>query len=263
MSFYGSSFSFDGISCEEYGLMLYDFNNTGMKASEFTTGMDVIEDRLPQRARSLFYGTGYKDPLEFTLVFGVADSSEPIDRQEMEVLASWLTEHDDYKWLTIDQEDMVGIRYRCIMTDLKMLEFAGDKWALSCEVHCDSPFAYTMPEKFSYTVNGTADVVLHSRSSSNRPYYPPTTIALNGSGDFSVVNHSDGNYETKFTGVPQTSDIIDIDSENGIITTSHGLNVYPNFNFKFPRLVRGDNHLTITGKGTIVFVCEFPVNVGG
>ena len=40
-------------------------------------------------------------------------------------------------------------------------------------------------------------------------------------------------------------------------------NLYPYCNFKFPRLVRGDNHVKITGKVKITFTCECPVMVGG
>lgn len=266
MSFYGSSFSFDGISCEEYGLMLYDFDNTTQGNSKFAS-VDISEDRVYQRPRSLFYGTTYKNPLEFKLVFGAdeyaAEQREPIDRQDMEVIGSWLTGHNSYKWLHIDQPDMAGIRYRCIITDLEVLEIGFDKWAFECTVHCDSPFAYTLPQSFSYKVDGTSNVVLHSRSSSNLPYFPTVTVQLQGSGDVEIVNHSVQDDRFAMSGIPQISDTLYIDGETGVIRAETGLNMYPYFNFKFPRLVRGDNHLTISGNCIVTYTCEFPVNVGG
>lgn len=266
MSFYGSSFSFDGKSCEDFGLMLYDFNTTTQGDSKFASGMEIIEDRTAKRFRSLFYGTQYEDPLEFVLVFGVdpdtAARGRDIDRQDMEVISAWLTGHGSYKWLEIDQADLAGIRYRCILTDLEMLEYAGYKWAMTCKVHCDSPFAYTTPMVFQYAVNGAADVVLHSRSSINIPYAPKVEIALHGSPDFSIMNAEMGEV-CSLKGLPQTSDTIWIDGENGVLTGASGLNLYPYYNFVFPRFVRGDNHLTISGTGTVTFTCEFPVNVGG
>lgn len=267
MSFYGSSFSFDGISCEEYGLMLYDFNTTSQGNSEFAKGMEIQEDRIPGRTRSLFYGTYYKQSLEFTLVFGAneyaANMGEDIDRQEMEVIGSWLTGHLEYKPLVIDQQDMDSIVYMCILTDLKVLEYAGNKWAFQCSVHCDSPFARTLPQVFSYTVDGTSEVTLHSRSTSNLPYYPVVQIALNGNGSFSIENQSNENYTFSITNVPQTSDTIYLNGETGVVKAESGLNMYPYINFKFPRLVRGANKLVLTGNGTVTFTCEFPVNVGG
>ena len=266
MSFYGSSFSFDGVSCEEYGLMLYDFDNTTQENSKFAS-IDILEDRVYQRPRSLFYGTTYKDPLEFKLVFGAdeyaANQREPIDRQDMEVIGSWLTGHNSYKWLHIDQPDMAGIRYRCIITDLEVLEIGFDKWAFECTVHCDSPFAYTLPQSFSYQVYGTSNVVLHSRSSSNLPYFPSVQIQLLNNGSVTIINHSMSNDTFEMKNIPQTTDTLLVNGETGVISASSGLNMYPYCNFKFPRLVRGDNHLTISGTCIVTYTCEFPVNVGG
>lgn len=266
MSFYGSSFSFDGVSCEEYGLMLYDFGSTTHGNSEYAK-VDIQEDRIPGRTRSLFYGTSYEDPLEFKLVFGamedVANNDEPIDRSEMEVIAGWLTGHNEYKWLMIDEFGLESIRYRCIITDLKTIEVDMYKWAFECTVHCDSPYGYTLPEQFTYQVDGTSSVVLHSRSSMNAAYLPVVSIRLNDNGNFSITNSSDGGKEFTLTGYPQTSDTITVNSETGVVSSASGLNVYPYLNFAFPRLVRGKNELTITGNGTVTFTCEFPVNVGG
>ena len=267
MSFYGSSFSFDGVSCEEYGLMMYDFDSHTQGNSKYASGMKIMEDRLPMLNRSLFYGAYYEEPLEFTLVFGAdedtAANDVPIDRQDVEVIGSWLTGHNEYKWLVIDQPDMEGLRYRCIITDLETIEVGMCKWAFQCTVHCDSPYAYTLPKIEQYVVDGERDVVLHSRSSANNPYYPEIVISLDGSNSFSITNLSDNNRSTEFTDLPQTTDTIRVSGDTGVVSAESGLNMYQNFNFVFPRLVRGDNHLKIMGQGTILFICSFPVNIGG
>lgn len=267
MSFYGSSFSFDGISCEEYGLMLYDFDTHTQGDSKYATGMQIIEDRLPMRSRSLFYGAYYDAPLEFKLVFGVDEDSAacgtPLDRQDMEVIGSWLTGHNAYKWLAIDQPDMEGLLYRCIITDLEMIEVAMCKWAFQCNVHCDSPYAYTLPQQIRYEVDGELDAILHSRSSANGFYYPDVSIALSGSDGFRITNVSDGERSTEFSGPLQFGDTIELSGDTGIISARSGLNMYQHFNFVFPRLVRGDNKIKITGRGAVTFTCSFPVNIGG
>lgn len=266
MSFYGSSFSFDGTSCEEYGLMLYDFASTTQGNSEFAKGMEILEERIPWRIRSLAYGAYYKQPLEFKLVFGVDEytalNGQDIDRQEMEVISSWLTGHAEYKSLTIDQPDMIGIHYMCMITDLKVLEHAGNKWAFQCSVHCDSPFAYTDPETFTYEIKGSDRVVLHSRSSSNLPYYPKVSIDVTD-GEISICNEDDGGRTFKISGALPKSDTYEICGDTGVVRSKSGMNAYPYFNFVFPRLIRGDNHLIISGNGMVTFTCEFPVNVGG
>lgn len=265
MSFYGKSFSFDGISCEEYGLMLYDFDSTEQGNSEYAS-LDIDEDRVAGRHRSLFYNTYYKKPLEFKMVFGAdeyaAEAGEPLDRYDLQLISSWLTDRKDYCDLVIDQPDMERVKYRCIITNLKVLEHANDKWAFEAMVHCDSPYGYLTPQEFTYTVNGAADVVVPCRSSINRPLLPKVKMELTGNG-VSIVNQDDGGREFKLENLPQNNEVITLDGETGVMTGSSGINLYPYCNFKFPRLVRGDNHMKITGGVKITFTCEFPVMVGG
>ena len=265
MSFYGSSFSFDGISCEEYGLMLYELDSNKMDATRFAT-LEVHEERLYQRPRALFYGASHQDPLEFRLVFGAGEyeaaQNIPLDRQDLEVISAWLMKPDGYKWLTIDQPDMEGLRYRCVITELEVIEIALQQWAFQCTVHCDSPYAYTLPLTYTYVVNGSAEVTLHSRSSANVPYYPTLTIVTSGRS-FSITNLTEGSPGMILQNLPFSSDTLTIDGERGVMTSEEGANVYKCSNFKFPSLIPGDNFLKITGFGTVTFTCEFPVSIGG
>lgn len=266
MSFYGTSFTFDGISCEEFGLMLYDLDSATQGASSWATGTKIKEERIPGRVRSIYYGKTEESNLEFTLIFGadetVALSGEPIDRSEMQAVSMWLMGPSDYRYLQIDQPDMVGVRYRCMITDLKTVELYGKKWAFSCKVHCDSPYAYTLPQTYTFSVDTTSSYVFYSRSTANVPYYPHVTIKLSNSADFSIANDRSSGAMT-FTGLPQASDTIDIYGETGIVTATSGLSMYPYFNFSFLQLLPGKNTLSFTGTGTVEMTCEFPVNVGG
>lgn len=278
MSFYGTSFSFDGISCEEFGLMLYDLDSSTQGESSWATGTKIKEERIPGRVRSIYYGKTEESNLEFTLIFGAdehaARAGEPIDRYEMQAIAWWLTGPDDYRYLQIDQPDMAGLRYRCIITDLKMIEPHGKKWAFSCKVHCDSPYAYTFPQTYKYPLTkGLSRMgTLVNPSTVNDLYYPKIAIALSGGTSFSIRNLST-NTSMTFDGLPQTPATLEIDCQNGIILESSGLNMYPYYNntqtlnrFSFLSLLPGSNALSIRSSdcvGTITFECEFPMNVGG
>lgn len=266
MSFYGESFSFNGRSCEEFGLMLYDFNNASQGDSRFAA-QTITEERIRNRYRTLFYDAGYDQPLEFTLVFGAgeyeANEHEPIDRYEMQVISEWLTDKREYGWLSIDQPDMEGVRYRCFITDLEAIEFSGNKWAFKCTVHCDSPYGYLLPQIYEYNASGVTDVYIRSRSSIDEPYAPIVIIELTSGADFSIKNKSDGNRTFTLDELPNGCGQITVDGERGLLSCGSGDNIYSCTNFKWPRLVRGDNHLVLSGNGTVKFICEYPVNVGG
>ena len=269
MSFYGTSMIFDGIACEEMGLVMYDFDNQKQDETAFTSNLSILEDRIESRYRSLFYGGSVNEPLTFTMVLCASEDrayrDEPFDRWDLQKIASWLTGHTEYKWLNIVQPDMEQFRYKCIITDLKAVEIAGQKWGFSCKVTCDSPYAYMLPKTYIFDVEGSLACSLFSESTHNGYYYPIIDITGHSGGNISVKI---GNDEFKLNDVSANVGDIRIDCENGIITSKHSANVYEYIDFTtddfhFPRLRRGKNELTITGSGTYTFTCEWPVNIGG
>lgn len=268
MSFYGCHFSFDGISCEEYGLMLYEFGQSNTENVTLTPDADIIEDRISRRFTPLHYGVVYNKPLEFNMTFGAdinaIDNNTWLDRWDLETIAVWLTGHQTYKWLEVTQPDMETFRYKCFITNLKHVDIGKVPWGFTCTVLCDSPFAYTYPETFTYTLNGNnEDITLYNKSSYRGYYKPKIEIFPGNLRTFSICNCTDNDYTTMFTGLPRAINSITIDNENEIITCNDNLNPYPYFNFNFFRLVRGNNLLRISGDGTLKITCEFPISVGG
>ena len=87
---------------------------------------------------------------------------------------------------------------------------------------------------------------------------------MNGGDGVSIQNLSDNNRTFQFKELPGGNSLtIYVDNKNQVITDSMDLNLYPYFNMKFMRLVKGDNLLKITGNAEVKFICEFPVNIGG
>lgn len=267
MAFWGCEFIFDDIPCSQFGLMVYHFGSEGQSDTDFRAG-NIIEDRLPSRYDSLTYGLTQNDPLEYTLVFGAnmesIDAAESIDRYEVEAIAAWLVGHDERKWLTIVQPDMEAFRYKCFISELKLITNGDYPWAFSCKVSCDSPFAYTFPEEYDYRITGAQRIRFWNKSSYNGYFRPTLQIALKNGSDFSITNEDDGNRLFKFTGLPGAGSlVITVDNKNQVITCNTGADLYPYFNMRFFRLVRGDNYLEVKGDVALKIICEFPANIGG
>lgn len=265
MAFYGCQFSFDGIPCYEYGLMIYDIGDAD-EGGKFTSTVEIQEDRTAKRYSPLHYGAVQNEPLTFSFTFGAdinaIDKNAPIDRWDMDVIANWLTGHDEYKYLEITQPDMEAVRYKCIISELEYTTYGKIPWAFTCQVTCDSPFAYTYPEEKRISVSGNVNAALECKAAC-KYYFPKVIINLNKGNSFSIINHSDGDRIFKFENIPTAVKDITVDNENEIITTTAGLNLYDNFNFNFLRLVRGYNRLEFVGNADVTFECEFPINVGG
>ena len=264
---FGDYFTYNGIPCTEFGLRLYEVNGVSPGNGSFSMP-SASEDRVAGRQKSFFYGTTQNEPLKFKLVFGLdretANAGGYIDRWDREAIAAWLSPLDGYQWLEIEQPDMEGVRYRCRITSLTMIELANVPVAFSCEVCCDSPFAYLYPLTYRYSSAGRTDAVLRNLGSYAGGYYPRLRIETKGSSTIQIINHTDGGRVFEFQNLPGSNSlVIDVDNENGIITNNMDLNLYPNFNFEFFKLVCGDNRLEIVGDCTVDVICEFPVNIGG
>lgn len=266
MAFYGCEFVFDEIPCSEYGLMVYNFASNGQGDASFSVG-EMVEDRIAGRYDALTYGLQRNQPQEYTLVFGPnimsVDMDEPLDRYEVEAIATWLTGHQKRKWLTIVQPDMESFRYKCYISDLTLITYGEMPWAFSCTVSCDSPFAYTYPEEYEGALTVAGDQLVIRNRSSHHGYYKPRMEIESSGSDICIVNHSDGDREFIFTDLPSGTIRIDLDNHNQVITNDAGVNLYDKFNMNFMRLVRGDNVLSLFGDGVVRFICEFPVNIGG
>jgi len=269
MAFYGSSFTFNGVSSDEFNLMIYDIGGEAQDNGQFTT-REPVEDRLSRSYLPLYYGSAFNKPLEFRLVFGInpkgVDLRLPMDRWDMEAIATWLTGPDGYKPLEIEQGDLDAIHYKCMISELRQIAIGWETFAMSCRVRCDSPYAYTDEQKFGFNVNLGLQADLYNRSTHCGYYLPEIRITNIASGlagkSVSIKNLSDGGRETLLSDIPAGISEIVLDQQRGVIKSNTGENLYDCFNFRFCRLVRGKNILQFSGRFTAEFVCAFPVNVG-
>lgn len=268
MGYYGCEFVFNGRSCKEFGLVVYNLSSSSDNTTTFTSSTGIVEEKVPGRYDTLYYGTPQNDPLEFELEFGAnmesIDYNSPPTRYDVDVIASWLTGYKTRQWLDIIQDDTAPFRFLCSITDLKLVTTGSHPWSFLCTVHCDSPFAYTYPVITDYTVDGELNVYYNNRSAYRGYFYPRMKFSISGGGSIQVINNTDGGRSCTISGIPVEENlIIEIDSKNQIIRNSGGYNLYHGFNKKFPRLLRGGNSLTLKGDYTAQIISVFPVNIGG
>ena len=255
-------FTFAGESSLQYGLMVCDIGGTGQDAVAFGNAGNIVSSRTVSRIQPVHYGVKYnEEPLTFRLVFG---SDRALDRFEMENVANWLTGYQDYQWLTIDQPDLAHVQFRCLVTSLTPIFHGWLPVAFDATITCDCPYAYGYPFEFTYSVSGTQNVLFRNNSSVREYLKPELKIAPSGGTDFKIINHSDGDREFAFTGLPASVSPITVDNNRGIISDANGeYNLYRYFNMNFFRLVHGDNNLELSGNGTVTISGRFLHNVAG
>ena len=255
-------FTFAGESSLQHGLMVYDFGGTGQDPVAFGNRASIVESRSTNRIQPVHLGVNYHEsPLEFKLVFG---AEKPLDRYEMADISMWLTGHQDYQWLSIDQPDMANMEYRCLVTSLTPLHHGWIPYAFEASIQCDCPYAYSYPFEYKYTISGETNILFRNESTVWEYLKPELSIQPSaGTTEIKIVNHSDGDREFKLSNIPGSSNIY-VDNNNGIIQElNYNHNLYGGFNMNFFRLVHGDNELTITGNGVVSIAGRFLYNVAG
>jgi hypothetical protein len=181
MAFYGYSFTFDGVSCDEFNLMLFDIEGGETQENGQFVTREPIEERLSRAYAPLYYGSTFNKPLEFKLVFGLKRRGiqlrQPLDRWDLEAIATWLTGPDGYRNLEIEQGDLDTLHYKCMISELRQIAFGWEIFALSCRVRCDSPYAYTDEQKFTFNVNLGLQDALYNRSTHCGFYLPKICVS--------------------------------------------------------------------------------------
>ena len=265
MSYFGKAFVFDSTPCEMFDLMMYDIGD--IDGNMDIPGSYEIEDELiGDKWKPYFYGAKHGGKLEFDIVFGVnerrIDHDKFLDRWELSEITTWLC-RKEYRWLYIDQPDMTLVGYRCMISKPQVTRYGTVPWALRAHVVCDSPYAYLEAKEIRCSVDGEKQLAVYNESSLNDWYLPNVTFIRAGGTAFAITNDRDNDRGPSFTDIPGSVSEITIDNEHCVINNDQGTDLYSGFNFQFLRLARGENNITITGNGTVLIRCEFPINVGG
>lgn len=264
LSFYGSSFTFDGIPSEMYGLIIGDIGNLKQAGGKLGGSMTIYEDRAPRRATGLDYGGAANGALSFPVAFTVSEDNRFLDRYEVAAIAGWLFGHTDFKRLTIDQPDLEGAYYQCRITELEQYEVGAMPVGFAATVTCDGPYAYRSMADTVISCDGLCSAVYKNASNVNDYYLPSIEIACSGTG-MTIENLTDGSV-FQIEGLPAGQRVLHIDSKNQVMTSSDGVNLYQHWNQgidkSFPRFLRGGNRLKVSGQCVVTIKNDFPWNVG-
>lgn len=285
------NFTFDGISSEDYDLMIYYIGDPGV-VEESAWEADIIEDRLSTRFDPIHYGvdTNKSRTLQYTI-----GSKTHIDRETVEEILDWLTSHDTYKWLEFDQDDMSEWRYKVLISNVQMVGVNGLPFAFKCDITFDSQFAYEYPTQYTYEIingqikdskgNFSSSAVLKNTGKHSGYYYPKMKIEVEpGCDKFCIINLTDNENRKFILNIPSNyaakdgsgKFIATVDNKNQIMSCNcDNVNIYQQFgdkinddtikfigNHYFFRLLSGDNKLAFEGSGIVTFDCEFLRKVG-
>jgi len=267
MSFYGSSFVFDGVASEIFDLRILDFSPANPGESVVGGEVNIYEQWLYRREVPYFYGRYYQSSLEFDFTVG---SYSPIDGSTRNTIEAWLLGRPNYAPLRIVQDDISDIMFNVIIMKSRHIYIGNTNYALTLHAKCDRPWGIYYPpvlrKSYTESSSGASESFNYLNSSAFAGYNKPTVSFSMDSGtygnSFSIINSTDGNREFRFDNL-SPYEVITVDNDKGIITSSFGNLQMENFNKKFFRLIQGVNSLTLSGNITqFSITSEFARMVG-
>jgi len=263
MAFFGKEFIFDGVPSSKYNLYINSPNGGDFEILPASSDVEIFTQRVYRRPRVYYYGTSQSPVLEFDLE---VTSPEEITSVMSQSIQSWLFGKQEYAKLQIIQNDMQTIYFNCFLTSPQVIKSGRMIHGFSSKVICDSPFAWEFPKTFTRTYSDPIVSEIYSfynYSDDSEYMYPNMIITMNATGgDISIINSNDNSREFLIEEL-SPNEVITINNELGIMTSSTGLRRLSNFNKKWMRFVKGVNTLSIAGNiGSIAVTYQLARKVG-
>jgi hypothetical protein len=241
-SFYAYDFVYDDIPSQKWDLKIITFEDGGLFNGVGSSDVNIITQRVLRKSKPYYLGRTQETVLEFPLTFGTA---APISGMDRDLISAWLFGRSIYKRLYILQDDLNGAYFNCLLTKPEPLYIGGLNYAFTCNVTCDSPWAYSSLKTVSGSISDlspTVNIDIYNNSSEDEYLYPMINFDMSTPGAhwahervFRIINNTD-DLNRPFTFIDvYAGDNITVDNDLQIVT----LNSY-NPNLPFPRTSQVD-----------------------
>lgn len=269
------SFIYNGTCSDNYNLIIIFFDTP-----EYHTGLTretLHTERTLSRSRIRYYGSRYTGGIEFKFSIAKKDAREFSEEESIQI-NEWLTKNSTPALLRFNSDRSVYVNYYAVCTNIEDKIINGRN-AKTLTFETDSPFAYADIQTKKVLVDKELELDLYSHSCEEY-YYPKIVIIPNMSTDNIIIENQTDQKSFALNLAHYPEGII-IDCTDCRITDisghlihldSLGLTIHSespasadtakSSTLYFPRLLRGMNHLKLTGNCSVEFIMEFPRKAG-
>lgn len=257
----GINFIYNGISSQDMEVVLAKLNGDYITESDILGTYESYIDKTYRADVFNSMGGTYTNPIRTEFCIGV--NSLDKTKEEIAQINDWLFNRDNFLPLEILQDDMEGYVFYCKLINPRHSYVGGINVSWVCEMECNSPYAWKKNGKL-YTITNTSPISIQNQSMKSGYTYPNVEIkSSSNNGTVRITNNTLGEYfEIEHLSM---NEVVNINKVH-LITTSlgSGINKVKDTNMKFPRLIRGDNSITVTGNFSYVKLgFDEAIKVGG
>lgn len=267
---YALDFEYDGKRLSDYGCIICDFDFSG-GAAVATAGSTVTFNRASRNYGKIWSLTGIsydsciettfdicKDPDLYDLDLNSEDP-RVFTYNEFRSLAKWLNRTDGFhRFNVFSLEKDSEIVYFNASFNIEKIKVQEKIVGLRLSMFTDRPFGVGAERTFSQTISADAITLnkqykIDYRSDVIGDIYPKVVITIRRSGNFVLTNVT--NESTLTIKDCSIGEVITVDPDTLMISSSTDRNLWDNFNFKYFKLSNtidnGDNYFTVSLPCTI------------
>ena len=243
------NFTYDGISCDEYGVYIGAFNQieTGKMAVMPAADLKTVRSRRSD----IFHivSQNYSSPLNFEMqLFG--RNYGAITQEHERALKKWLLKKGQYKWFSILDKRYANLWFRANIHSPENIR-VNDVIGISFQVSTNAPYAFSdlIEHSLDFTENAAAASV-YVDNDEEAGIYPEMEITMLADGDL-IITHESDTYkknQSKLTGL-KAGEIITVNNEIPFIESTNDTllkKVYDRFSKYWFFLKDGENVISVS-----------------
>lgn len=289
MAIFGSSFTYNGKSSDDFGVILC----TSEQLDSIPMGLtrETLKGEITsKRPIANWYNTKYSDVLSFEVTI-TKPEDRAFSRDEVRDINAWLTGPRTPTLLFFEDEAFDPINYYGVFTDVSNVYGSGIIM-LKYTFTADAPYGWSNEREFKYTSGGNFEVI-NDTDEMNDFTYPLLEITANAGEKISIDNISEISndllsHKIEIT-IPEKEDKVNYQNPLYIDSKYHKIYFYDSISRKnipvslsnlgftvenltnldngslglyWPRLVPGTNKFQITGDCKIKMTFRCPRKVG-
>lgn len=223
--FESMSFTYDGVSSKDMGVVLINSNN-GLFKENFLPNRKIVEKSVAGNSKPYFKRVE-EQPLSFPVTFYLEGWKE---RDSYREIVRWF-DQEFYKpfWLETNPN---RIMYALIEGSSDLLHNGCKEGYVKLNIRCNSPYMYSQPVTYKKTINGSH--IEHINNNGDKECRPYLKIKKIGNGDIVIKTFIEGQQVNNFQLTSLLDgEIIDVDCLHEELKTNYEKNgryLFDNFN---------------------------------
>lgn len=210
-----TSFTFDGISTNDLGLMAVQ-KSGGLFDETFLPSRSLNTTSIYKRKKNYFKGVDVS-PLSFTITLWLKQWK---DRRNLREIARWLNTNEYRPFWFNDEPDKV---FYCTISGESRITHNGlFDGTIDVTFTCDSEYSYSHPLQYLFSVNGTENWEFFNEG--DETIYPFLKITQKENNRPIIIRNKTLNGEFRLNNV-LLNEVVSIDCENRIIKSDRESNI--------------------------------------